>query len=46
MPFWLFLSHKRMYVDCKVVNNIIVKYRHPIPRLDDLLDELCKKEIV
>lgn len=29
-----------MYVDCKVVNNIIVKYRHPIPCLDDLLDEL------
>jgi hypothetical protein len=23
-----------------IVNNIIVKYRHHIPRLDDILDEL------
>ena len=26
----------RMCTDCRVINNIILKYRHLIPRLDEL----------
>ena len=35
----------RMYVDSSAVNKITIKYRHLIPRLKDMFDELYSSRV-